>query len=835
MSTSLYNGTVSYDSLTNTYTVNTDVTTKNLENLINTAKDSSTIQFEAGKYILTEQVDVWRGNITLKGAGEHETVFESHFSYTQPQHTFMFASDTSVSTALKDNITAGAKTITVQDSSIFHVGDEIRVTQSNDAAFLHQAIPDSLASDPYIESAVKYAINASGTLYGDIEYETHDVATKNLRTSLTEIERIEGNTLYLKDSVAFDMAGGVAQVQKVDSLDNIHLSDFTVQTNLPASDPGSMVSPFPQAADSDAIGFYYARGADISNISILNPVSHGLEVAHSYDMKVDNVTIIGAIDKGDEGPGYGLNLDETQHSTFTNMTILDTRHAVVFSSWAAEIDNIIQITQTNRDINFHGGPDSGNVVTVDQIIINNYTESAGGNIIQAFWTMHPYTDISQNTTKVTYGVALEGNDIIFGTDYGSYLRGGAGNDILIGGAGNDVLIGDTQSDTFTGGKGADYFVFSNEQAGWGGNDTVTDFNAVEGDKLVFFNTGKTLTSANVHIVASGADTKVYVDGLDSVALLKNTTTAQVHLSDIVLNTKPYSDNPLDWHQNYVENQPTTPVSKDDVFVGTSAIDTFDGGDGNDTVDYSKSSGAVTIDLKAHTALGGDAQGDVLTSIENIIGSDNAAVRDMVYGDDGNNIILGLAGQDTLEGGKGADWIDGGAGWDTVRYLRSLTGVTVNLGTNVNTGGDAEGDKLYNVEAVYGSYHNDDLTGGAGNDTLNGNAGNDILHTGAGNDILIGGTGSDRFVFENVTSLGTINDFNSREDILDLSHLIQHFDPLTQAISDYVQITVSGAGSILKVDTDGQGSASGWTQIGSLAGVTGLNDLLSLITGGHLVP
>ena len=104
-------------------------------------------------------------------------------------------------------------------------------------------------------------------------------------------------------------------------------------------------------------------------------------------------------------------------------------------------------------------------------------------------------------------------------------------------------------------------------------------------------------------------------------------------------------------------------------------------------------------------------------------------------------FLVLAATTFLEGGGGADAIDGGADWDTVRYTRSTSGVTVNLATNVNTGGDAASDLLYNIEALVGSNYNDTLTGGSGDDTLQGGAGDDTLTGGAGDDVMDGGTGT----------------------------------------------------------------------------------------------
>ncbi|MBE2894716.1 vWA domain-containing protein, partial [Spirabiliibacterium falconis] len=58
-----------------------------------------------------------------------------------------------------------------------------------------------------------------------------------------------------------------------------------------------------------------------------------------------------------------------------------------------------------------------------------------------------------------------------------------GNDIINGGIGDDIIIGGAGNDTLTGGAGADQFVYNLK--GGNGDDTITDFNAAEGDKLTF--------------------------------------------------------------------------------------------------------------------------------------------------------------------------------------------------------------------------------------------------------------------------------------------------------------------------------------------------------------
>ena len=60
-------------------------------------------------------------------------------------------------------------------------------------------------------------------------------------------------------------------------------------------------------------------------------------------------------------------------------------------------------------------------------------------------------------------------------------------------------------------------------------------------------------------------------------------------------------------------------------------------------------------------------------------------------------------------------------------------MTVNLATNVNAGGDAQGDSLSGIENLIGSAHADTLTGDGNDNTLDGGAGTDTMTGGLGND------------------------------------------------------------------------------------------------------
>jgi Ca2+-binding RTX toxin-like protein len=98
----------------------------------------------------------------------------------------------------------------------------------------------------------------------------------------------------------------------------------------------------------------------------------------------------------------------------------------------------------------------------------------------------------------------------------------------------------------------------------------------------------------------------------------------------------------------------------DVLRGSEGGDIIDGGAGSDAAMYSESTVGVTISLAAGTGVGGNAQGDVLISIETVyggLGNDTlvgSVGNDGLVGGAGNDVLRGLAGKDTLIGGAGSD-------------------------------------------------------------------------------------------------------------------------------------------------------------------------------------
>ncbi len=266
-------------------------------------------------------------------------------------------------------------------------------------------------------------------------------------------------------------------------------------------------------------------------------------------------------------------------------------------------------------------------------------------------------------------------------------------------------------------------------------------------------------------------------------------------------------------------------------------------------------------------------------------------NDSLYGNGGDDVLNGGTGNDNLNGGTGDDsyvW-SVGDGNDTIseaggldqlvlhgvletdirieKYntysLRVHVGdetITVNShfqsdafnsssydqyqvesillddGTVIDLLNDLSFVGTANADYLYGTNGSDQLYGNNGSDYLYGGNGNDVLYGGEGVDMLYGQSGADTFVFESGSAFlnsDSIQDFKiSENDKLDISDLIVGYDPLTDAITDFVQITESGANSYLSVDADG--GADNFIQVGYIYNETGLTDEGALEANGTLI-
>jgi len=126
----------------------------------------------------------------------------------------------------------------------------------------------------------------------------------------------------------------------------------------------------------------------------------------------------------------------------------------------------------------------------------------------------------------------------------------------------------------------------------------------------------------------------------------------------------------------------------------------------------------------------------------------------------------------------------------------------------------------------------------------------MLIGGSGDDILYGGAGDDTFVWEEgdagmvaAPAHDVVKDFGNGNDKLDLSDLLQGEGADDADLSDYLNVSLDGADTVIRVSTSGNlaTDGSGFDQMITLegvdltGGVSDQNQLIDdLIAAGKLV-
>lgn len=477
-----------------------------------------------------------------------------------------------------------------------------------------------------------------------------------------------------------------------------------------------------------------------------------------------------------------------------------------------------------------------------------------------------------------------GDDTLYGYSGDDALYGGANNDTLYGGAGDDELYGHTGNDTIYTGTGNDVVYTGSgddtvhyhsgdlalAEYGFGGGNGGTDvLEMAEGivvgdlsfarykadiDDLVITVAGKgTITIADQYYSAAFAFETIRF--ADTSTLSFSAVTAAIYGTESGETVN--GDNGVDdIIYGLGGNDSITGYSGNDKLYGGDGNDSLYGYAGNDLLD-----GGAGDDILQDTTSGDDiyVYESGLDSVYDYNGTDilrltgSTTINDIVINDLGSHheIIID-SGVNEIE----LKWFDYSAAYK-IETIEFGDGFTTTLSDHPNwyrgtaSGETLSGNSSHNTligyagnDTLQGDAGDDDLHGGAGNDTLEGGADDDLLHGGvgddtlygdAGEDILFGGSGADSFVFESATAFSgddTIMDFNvSDSDAIDISDVID-FNPISDVITDFVQITDNGTNSFLAVDADG--GADNFIQIATLNNVLGLTDEAALVISGNLI-
>jgi Ca2+-binding RTX toxin-like protein len=500
----------------------------------------------------------------------------------------------------------------------------------------------------------------------------------------------------------------------------------------------------------DGVGWSAAGRAagGLGFATILHEIGHGLGLAHPHDNGGDSEIMMGVLT---EFNSYGFNAlnqgvftmmsyndgwDAMQTSALTygnqatpsplDIALLQQKYGANPTAHAGDNTYVLTTAEapgaTFQAIWDTGGTDAivyagAGVAEIDLRAATLLDAPGGGGFISS---ARAAASLPNSGFTIAAGVVIEnaqggtGDDRITGNEAANRLTGDDGSDVLFGNGGADTLLGGAGADDLDGGAGVDRM-----EGGLGADNYFVD------------SAGDVIVEAS----AAPAETGDAVYSIINFTLPVNVERLEL-LGNAVNGTGNASDNPIlgNARANTLiglgGDDTLMGHFGDDKLIGGAGADFIDGGGGIDTVDYSASSLGVQAHLGTTGSTGGDAEGDTLHNVENLIGS---ASNDFLFGDHLANVIAGRAGADSLDGGNDIDTAD---------YSASAARVRVSLTIGTGLDADAQGDTLANIENLAGSAFDDILTGDAIANALLGAAGADTLTGGAGADVLNGGDGID---------------------------------------------------------------------------------------------
>ena len=370
-------------------------------------------------------------------------------------------------------------------------------------------------------------------------------------------------------------------------------------------------------------------------------------------------------------------------------------------------------------------------------------------------------DASATTNKFTLNGG-DADETLIGGKGANFINGGGGENILTGGKGNDTFVAGGGVDTIT-----DY-----SASGTNGTDKIslaadiTDFSIVDGDIILNFDDGNSLTIQNgdgkkINFIKNGkSSTEIFTaDGVTNTQgtaiTLAATTDSYTASAKIVTIDGGLTNGIL-----IVGN------TKANKIFGSAGSDTLGGGKGNDTL-----TGDDGDDIFIY-----DAGKDVITdytSGEDKISLTAAAISESLNSKGDVILKFSSANQLTIKGGDEIIFVTDGVETTKTYYNDRIVGADgVTLQSTFRGTTFAATDDLPKVDtsAVTKRFT---LTGGNEDNTLIGGKGTNFINGGAGDDILIGNGGADTFVYSSGDD--TISDYVSGTDKISLGSAMTNFN------------------------------------------------------------
>ena len=810
------------------FNISADATTEQLQQIFNGAPPGATINLAAGTYVITDPIWITRGDITIRGAGEDQTIFRTEIPDEKAGSTILVQPEDVVHRfgSLGVEVVEGSNQVQLPpfdlealqaiDSTIdyqpFEVGDLVFLFQENDADFITESGNENWNQPIPVDQT-----DAEGYYL------------REFRSRIVSID--ENGVATLAEASPYTFQAGSANIAKSPFLANVTLSDFSIEGSWGTPDHYLFEDTMEAWTSIAALEFDGVRDSHMENITITNPSAHAFKWQRAHETTADNLTAYGAHNKSGAS-GYHFLLHESFANDLDNLSSTYARHAVLFNAYNAEHYNNIHVSYANRDINFHGSPDDENTVVVD-LMEQDYPEG-----VYPQWKAvhpgnpgeHPESDIEGNDVTFRYARTGEradkitghvdgseawlnfgsdefigqggndnvrgegdndtlrgngGNDTLNGNDGRDSVTGGSGDDVVRGGDGTDTLrgnegadtlIGGGDVDTLSGGDGLDTFIYEGGDA----TDYITDFVAGVDGELVIIE-GSAYTRFSQIVFEQQGDNAVLIFGPNHQIVFENTLVDDLKAANFNVEHKK------------VDGLTMSLDGTEFVAVGTTGDDTFNisrphiespdllvrGGKGVDTVAIAQSS--LFGDLGATGEYRG-IEGFDLTQISTIgISLEDDLVQQsgkknlkLYIGDSGSTIGLDSASPTQkrkliLEGAREVQ-LNGDR--DHKVYASDNVGGNIIGGdrADIIKGGDLD-DVFYGgtgKDRLFGALGNDELYGDNGDDTLNARGGDDTLDGGGGADWMGGGGGSDFFKVDHLDDVMFEKDIWPGHDIAHIS-------------------------------------------------------------------
>jgi Ca2+-binding RTX toxin-like protein len=417
-----------------------------------------------------------------------------------------------------------------------------------------------------------------------------------------------------------------------------------------------------------------------------------------------------------------------------------------------------------------------------------------------------------NTSVSALRFGVDGNFMgpIIGTSGDDSLAGGEGTDVIIALAGNDTLDGAQGADLMRGGPGNDiYFVNEYGDIALEVNNTAATGLPLADHLAIYAGVSDTVKST-INFTLGAFLENLVLEGIANLSGAGNGLRNELTGND--------GDNRI---EGLADADTLSGGIGYDTLDGGAGIDSMLGGAGSDLYFVDDASDVVieidnqpaaglplatelgiyagvsdTVNSTVNFTLGAFLENLVLSGVADLNATGND-LRNEVRGNEGDNMLSGLADIDTLDGGIGYDTLDGGAGADSMAggagndlyFVTDLGDVVIELDNNAVLGlplgtelgiyagvsdtvnstvnftlgsflenlvlsglADVAGQGNELRNEMVGNNGANSLMGLADFDTLDGGIGYDTLDGGSGADSMLGGAGSDIYFVDDAGDL-----------------------------------------------------------------------------------